>query len=108
MQGDAKIGVVEGVRNFFRKVCQVFRALQWRKKEPRFKTIRTAEPLVEPLAAALQFYVGVQPTHNQVKSVFFLASFDSLKIFVFKLNLFKEFYHRKNKTEILNCETKKK
>ena len=72
LQGDAKIGVVEGVRNFFRKVCQVFRALQWRKKEPRFKTIRTAEPLVQPLAAALQFYVGVQPTHNQVKSVFFL------------------------------------
>ena len=28
LQGDAKIGVVEGVRNFFRKVCQVFRALQ--------------------------------------------------------------------------------
>ena len=49
------------------------------------------------------------PTNAQPsQKCFFLASFDSLKIFVFKLNLFKEFYHRKNKTEILNCETKKK
>ena len=78
MQGDAKIALVHRTQ-FFRVKCVKFFApsrTSDAKKSRASKPSKATEPsaAAQPLAA-LQFYVGVQPTHNQVR-VFF-NSFDS-------------------------------